>query len=199
MIRIATLKLTDVARAFYNGTLELHDQKITWAVFKTAFQNRFRDVRTDQYHFAQLHMARQKKDESPQEFADRCRSLVHKTVPQVMTQCCKNFTMSMPKGCYWPALQQVWLGRPGDRFVFQCRKICRKCSEMRLLFTRPNYERRNETFYIDEVQERGRADRPSRGMLRNGSMRNTTQQARTGCTQDQSSKGSFRNSGIVNN
>jgi len=38
MIRIATLKLTDVARAFYNGTLELHDQKITWAAFKKAFQ-----------------------------------------------------------------------------------------------------------------------------------------------------------------
>ena len=27
VVRIATLKLTDVARAFYNGTLELHDQK----------------------------------------------------------------------------------------------------------------------------------------------------------------------------
>jgi hypothetical protein len=79
MIRIATLKLTDVARAFYDGTIELHDHKITWAVFNTAFQNRYRDMRTVQYHFAQLHMARQKKDESPQEFADRCRSLAHKT------------------------------------------------------------------------------------------------------------------------
>ena len=66
MVRIATFKLTDVATAFYSGTLELHDQKITWAAFKTAFQNRFRDMRTDKYHFAQLHMARQKKDESPQ-------------------------------------------------------------------------------------------------------------------------------------
>ena len=82
-MRIATLKLTDVARAFYNGTLELHDQRITWAAYKTAFQNRFRDVRTEQFHFSQLQMARQKKDESPQESADRCRSLAHKTVPQV--------------------------------------------------------------------------------------------------------------------
>jgi len=83
MIRIATLKLTDITRAFYNGTIELHDQRISWAAYKTAFQNRFRDVRTDQFHFEQLQMARQKKDESPQKFADRCRSLAHKTVPQV--------------------------------------------------------------------------------------------------------------------
>ena len=39
MVKIATLKLTDVARAFYNGTLELHDQRITWAAYKTAFQS----------------------------------------------------------------------------------------------------------------------------------------------------------------
>ena len=100
MVRIATLKLTDVARAFYNGTLELHDQRITWGAYKTAFQNRFRDVRTEQFHFSQLQMARQKKDESPQEFADRCRSLSHKTVPQVDVKRYRNFTTSMPKGCY---------------------------------------------------------------------------------------------------
>ena len=33
MVRIATLKLTDEARAFYNGTLELHDQRVTWAAY----------------------------------------------------------------------------------------------------------------------------------------------------------------------
>ena len=33
MLRIATPKLTDVARAFYNGILELHDQRITWAAY----------------------------------------------------------------------------------------------------------------------------------------------------------------------
>ena len=70
MVRIAVLKLTDNARSFYNVNLELHDEKITWAAFKAAFQKRFRDVRTDQFHFTQLQMAKQRKDESPQEFAD---------------------------------------------------------------------------------------------------------------------------------
>ena len=62
IVRIATFKLTDVARTFYNGTLELHDRSITWTAFKAAFNDRFIDVRTDQYHFTQLQMARQKKD-----------------------------------------------------------------------------------------------------------------------------------------
>ena len=75
MVRIATLKLTDVVRAFYKGTLELHDQRTTWTAFKTAFHERFRDVRTDQYHYTLLHMTRKMKDESPEKFADTCRSL----------------------------------------------------------------------------------------------------------------------------
>ena len=59
-------------------------------------------------------------------------------------------------------------------------------------------ERRNETFYVDEVQESFKADQSS-GERTEMSMRSTSQQARAGRTQDQSSKGSFRNSGIVNN
>ena len=81
-IQVATLKLADHARAFYNGNLELHEPNVTWA----AFQKRFRDVRTDQYHFTQLQMARQKSSETPQEFAVRCRSLAQRTVPQVENQ-----------------------------------------------------------------------------------------------------------------
>jgi hypothetical protein len=83
MVRTATLKLTDVARTFYNKTLELHDENIMWTAFKAAYRDRFRDVKTDQYHFTQLQMARQRKDESAQEFADRSHSMTQKTVPQI--------------------------------------------------------------------------------------------------------------------
>jgi len=58
---------------------------VTWANFKAAFQKRFRDQRTEQYHFTQLQMERQKNGETPQEFADRCRSLAQRTAPQVET------------------------------------------------------------------------------------------------------------------
>ena len=37
MVRIATLKLTDVPRTFYNGTLELNEQNITWTAYKAVF------------------------------------------------------------------------------------------------------------------------------------------------------------------
>jgi hypothetical protein len=83
LIRIAAMRLTDVARIFYNGALELHGNDVTWTAFKNAFYQRFRDVRTDQFHFAQLQSAKQRKGESPQEFADRCRNLAYKTVPKV--------------------------------------------------------------------------------------------------------------------
>jgi hypothetical protein len=82
-IQVAVLKLSDAARAFYNASSELQAHNVTvWDIFKKSFQSRFRDVRTDQFHFNQLQMARQKKGETPQEFADRCRNLALRTVPQ---------------------------------------------------------------------------------------------------------------------
>jgi hypothetical protein len=54
MVRILFLKLSDIARTFYNATSELHDLNITWVLFKAAYHNRFRDVRTDQFYITQL-------------------------------------------------------------------------------------------------------------------------------------------------
>jgi hypothetical protein len=83
LIRITAIRLTDVARIFYNGGSELHGNDVTWTTFKNAFYQRFRDVRTDQFHFTQLQSAKQRKDEPPQGFADRCRNLAYKIVPKV--------------------------------------------------------------------------------------------------------------------
>jgi broad specificity phosphatase PhoE len=51
---------------------------VTWQEFKNAFRRRFRDIHTDQYHYMKLQTARQGKNESPQEFADRCRGIAQK-------------------------------------------------------------------------------------------------------------------------
>jgi hypothetical protein len=83
MVQITILRLMDSARVFYEGNLDLHNKQITWADFRAIFQQRFRDVRTDQFHFTQLQMASQRKDESIQEFADKCRTLAYKTIPHV--------------------------------------------------------------------------------------------------------------------
>jgi hypothetical protein len=70
-------------KLFTNTNLELRANYITWENFKQRNLLRFRDVRNDQHHFIILETARQKPDESPQEFVDRCRSFVLKTVPNV--------------------------------------------------------------------------------------------------------------------
>ena len=67
---------------FYKCCDELHEKGETWETFKQAFRQRYRETHTDQYHFTQLQMARQARNESPQQFADRCRSLARKVMLQ---------------------------------------------------------------------------------------------------------------------
>jgi hypothetical protein len=81
MVRIATLKLTDTARNFFNASPELHEPSVSWDAFNTALQNRFGDPRSDQYHYTQLQQAKQKPGESAHAFADRCRNLAQKVTP----------------------------------------------------------------------------------------------------------------------
>jgi len=73
--KIAVLKLTDSAKLFYQGYTELHAEGTTWQSLKNAFRRRYEDVHTGQYHFTKLQTARQRKGQSPQEFADTCRGL----------------------------------------------------------------------------------------------------------------------------
>jgi hypothetical protein len=58
MVRVATLKLTDTTRNFFNATPALHDASVSWEAFKTALQHSFRDPRTDQFHYTQLQQAK---------------------------------------------------------------------------------------------------------------------------------------------
>jgi hypothetical protein len=79
-LRVAVLKLAEPARSFYNTCWELHAEDATWDKFKKVFRERFRDVRTDQFHSTRLQTAKQGKKEGPQEFADRCRALAPKVM-----------------------------------------------------------------------------------------------------------------------
>jgi len=77
-VEIAALKLEGSARVFYQGCTELHTRDASWNTFKEVFRKQYKDVHTDQYHYARLQMARKGKNESPQEFADRCRALAQR-------------------------------------------------------------------------------------------------------------------------
>jgi hypothetical protein len=81
-LQIAALKLEGLARVFSQGCTELHTRVASWNTFKEAFRKRYKDVYTDQYHYARLQMARQVRNESPQEFADWCRTLAQRITCQ---------------------------------------------------------------------------------------------------------------------
>jgi hypothetical protein len=87
---VALLKLTGSAKLFYQGCPELHKPNATWQTFKEQFRKRYRDIRTDQYHYMRLQMARQGKHEDAQQFADHCRALSQQIVCQVAdpSVCC---------------------------------------------------------------------------------------------------------------
>ena len=56
---MATLKLVDTARSFYDATPELHQKDISRTDFKKVFLERFKESRTDQFLFSELHSAQQ--------------------------------------------------------------------------------------------------------------------------------------------
>jgi len=82
MVEIAALKLEGSARVFYQGYTELYTRDASWNTFKEVFRKRYNDVHTEQCHYARLQMARQGKNESPQECADRCRALAQRITCQ---------------------------------------------------------------------------------------------------------------------
>ena len=166
---------------------------------KMAFKKRFRGVRTEQFHFSQLQMARQKKDESPQEFADRCRSLAHKTVPQVDDPALQKLHYEHAERMLLASFTSGLTGTPGRQVRFSLPKNMEEALRIAVTVQQAELqERRNETFYVDELQERYKADRSSHETRRSGFVRNTIQQVGASRTQDQSCKASFRNSVRVN-
>jgi len=165
----------------------------------TVFQNRLQDVRTDKFHLAQLQMTRQKKDESPQGFAGRCRSLAHKTVSQIDDPALQKLHYEHAERMLLAIFTSGLIGTPGRQVRFSSPKNMQEALRIAVNVQQAELqERRNETFYVDEVQESGKADRSARETHRSGYMRNTTQQVGAIRTQDQSSKGSSRNLGRVN-
>jgi hypothetical protein len=81
--------------------------------------HRFRGVRSDQYHFTQLQRARQRKDESPQDFLDRCHSLAMKTVPKVEDPQHQKFHYDQAERMLLSTFIAGLAGNPGQQVKFQ--------------------------------------------------------------------------------
>jgi hypothetical protein len=134
----------------------LHASDVTWPQFKAAFRKRFKDVRNDQFHILQLQRARQRKDESSQEFADRCRSLTQKTVVMVEDQALQWFhyeqadrmlLASFTAGLIGQARKQVRYARPST--ISEVLEIAVSVQQAE------RQEKRNEASYLEAEKSRG--------------------------------------------
>jgi len=76
------------------------------------------DVRTDQFHYMQLQTARQRRNERPQEFADRCRALAQKIVCRVDDPQVKHVHQENAESMLLAAFVSGLVGVPGRQCPF---------------------------------------------------------------------------------
>jgi hypothetical protein len=76
----APIRKAPYRHAYYWATAELRDPNISWQDFKSNFLKRFGDVRSDQYHYYELHLARQRIHETPRKFLDKVRMVSSRSI-----------------------------------------------------------------------------------------------------------------------
>lgn len=157
-IQITVLKITEVAKAFYSSNPELHKADISWENFKAKFLHRFRDVRSDQYHFMRLQTARQKKEETPREFLDRCRSLAMKTVPKVEDPSLQKFHYDQAERMLLSTFISGLSGNPGQQVRYQMPATIDQALQIAItVFEAEAQEKRNLAFFSNaEPHRKGR-------------------------------------------
>jgi hypothetical protein len=163
-LQVATLKLTELAKIFYSSNVQLQNPEISWKDFKGCFQARFKEVHTDQYHFIRLQTARQGRDETPQAFADRCRSLANKTVPKVADPTVQKLHYDHADRMLLAAFISGLSGNPGQQVRFRMPRSLEEALQIAVTVHEAEAEeKRRETFYADvEPRERrvGRVGHP---------------------------------------
>ena len=85
---------------FYNGCTKLHEENAKWADFKSTFRRSFTDIHPDKYHFMKLQAARQGRNESPQESADRRRGVAQKIMGKQTIQLLDAYTAKIRSVCF---------------------------------------------------------------------------------------------------
>jgi len=156
-IQITVLKITEVAKAFYSRNPELHSTSILWENFKAKFLHRFRDVRSAQYYFMQLLTARQKKNETPQEFLDWCHSLAMKTVPKAEDPLLQKFHYDQAQRMLLSTFIAGLSGNPGQQVGFQMPVTVEQALQIAItVFDAEAQEKRNLAFFSNsETQRKG--------------------------------------------
>jgi hypothetical protein len=117
-VRIATMRLEDAARTYVAAAPEFRGPSVTWENFKTALLQRFRDTRTDNFHYSQLHSAKQKADETVLAFSDRVRMLGRAIAPTEAEPAVQRACNAMVDKMVLAAFKEGLRGKPGDQTRF---------------------------------------------------------------------------------
>jgi hypothetical protein len=83
---IVKAKLQGLALQFLSGRGELAQDSCSYEDLKQALVDRFSDKLPDQYYYTRLQDAAQDRDESAEEFGDRCRKLCQRTIRKVQDE-----------------------------------------------------------------------------------------------------------------
>ena len=92
-------------------------------------------------------MARQGKDETAQEFADRCRSLAQRTLPQVEDPALQKLYCEQAGRMLLASFKSGLTGTPGRQVRYAILKSIDEA--LKIAITEELQERRNDTFNID--------------------------------------------------
>jgi hypothetical protein len=122
-------------------------KNVNWEDFKSAFRRRFRDIHADQYHFMKLQTARQGRNQSPQEFADRCKGLAQKimgkTDDPVARRIHRENAACMLLASFIPGLA----GKAGKHVRYQSPRNLEQALQIALAVQAEKQEKFNESFY----------------------------------------------------
>ena len=133
MVQLAILRLSNIARAFYDGTRELHDRNITWANFKAIFQKRFSRCEDRP---VSLHTAPNSKTGKGRDPA-RIRGVMQKFSPTHSAACWRSSVTEVILRTGGVRVASQFYGRVkrdplAFKFVILCPKLCGKPSKLQL-------------------------------------------------------------------
>jgi len=116
---------------------------------------RFRDVKSDQYHFMQLQTDKQQKDETPREFLDRCRSLAMKTIPNVEEPLLQKFHYDQSERILLSTFIAGLSGKPGRQVRFKMPATAEMALQIAItVFEAEAQEKRNLAFFSNSESSR---------------------------------------------
>ena len=114
------------------------------------------DVRTDQFHYMQLQTARQRRNERPQEFADRCRALAQKIVCRVDDPQVKHVHQENAESMLLAAFVSGLVGVPGRQCPFSNPQNIQQALSIALTVDQAEkQERFNECFIPNTIKQSG--------------------------------------------